>query len=277
MAIDQRGNVVLEKLLVELAWSPSRLADAVNGLLGSGYVGRSTVSEWLHRDRLPRHPLPTVVAHLISDALDREVSVEELWSCRVQRAELWVPADTGLDLPWTAAGTVEVLDDWLRNTGGSIGLDRRFFLAVSGASLTAPAWGYVDHLGGARGGSFAALADPGRTVTVTPAMVDSVAATTAGLRNLGDVDGGHEGSLQFVHHHLTRVGKLLRQARFTHSAVADRLLGEWAPLAQLAAWMAHDAGEHGLAQRYLTSGLHAARTAGDRSVGAYCWPSRVRR
>ena len=132
MAIDQRGNVLLGKLLAELAWSPSRLTEAVNGLLGPGYVGRSTVSEWLHQDRVPRHPLPTVVAHLISDALDREVSVDELWSSRARRAELWVPADDGPHLPWTAAGTVDVLDDWLRHVGGSIGLDRRIFLAVRG-------------------------------------------------------------------------------------------------------------------------------------------------
>jgi hypothetical protein len=63
--------------------------------------------------------------------------------------------------------------------------------------------------------------------------------------------------------------KLLRQARFSSSTVADRLLAEWAQLAQLAAWMADDAGQHGLSQRYFTSGLHAAHTAGDRSVGAY--------
>ncbi|MGH3770362.1 MAG: hypothetical protein ACRDRW_03015 [Pseudonocardiaceae bacterium] len=48
---------------------------------------------------------------------------------------------------------------------------------------------------------------------------------------------------------------------------SSRLLAEWAQLAQLAAWMADDAGQHGLAQRYFTSGLHAAHTAGDRSVG----------
>ncbi|MDQ3153451.1 MAG: hypothetical protein M3R63_17640 [Actinomycetota bacterium] len=269
MAIDQRGNVLLGKLLAELAWSPSRLTEAVNGLLGPGYVGRSTVSEWLHQDRVPRHPLPTVVVHLISDALDREVSVDELWSGRARRAELWVPADDGLHLPWTAAGTVDVLDDWLRHTGGSIGMDRRIFLAVSGAALTAPAWGYVDHLAGTRGGSFAALADAGRTLTVTPAMVDAVAATTAGIRKLGDSEGGHADNLRFVHHHLTWVGKLLRQSRFTTGVVADRLLAEWAQLAQLAGWMAHDAGKHGLAQRYFTSGLHAAHTAGDRSVGTY--------
>ncbi len=262
-------NEILGTLLAELGWSPSRLAGAVNGLLGPGYVARSTVSEWLHQDRVPRGPLPTVVAHLISDALDREVLVAELWSGRARPAELWVPGDAGLRLPWTAAGTVEILDDWLRHTGGSIGMDRRIFLAVSGAALTAPAWGYVDHLAGTRGGSFAALADARRTLTVTPAMVDAVAATTAGIRNLGDVEGGHEDNLRFVHHHLTWVGKLLRQARFTSEAVANRMLAEYGQLMQLAGWMAHDAGQHGLSQRYFTTGLHAAHTAGDRSVGTY--------
>jgi hypothetical protein len=33
--------------------------------------------------------------------------------------------------------------------------------------------------------------------------------------------------------------------------------------------IAHDTGEHGLSQRYFTSGLHASHTAGDRSVGVY--------
>jgi hypothetical protein len=33
--------------------------------------------------------------------------------------------------------------------------------------------------------------------------------------------------------------------------------------------MAHEAGQHGLSQRYFTSGLHAAHTAGDRMVGTY--------
>jgi hypothetical protein len=40
-------------------------------------------------------------------------------------------------------------------------------------------------------------------------------------------------------------------------------------LSQVAGWLAHDAGKYGLSQRYFTSGLHAAHTAGDRSVGVY--------
>ncbi|MGH3771175.1 MAG: hypothetical protein ACRDRW_07240 [Pseudonocardiaceae bacterium] len=265
---DQRGNAVLGALLGELGWSPNHLAGAVNGLLGPSSVARSTVSDWLNQDRLPRGPLPTVVAHLISDTLDRDVSVDELWAGRAQPAEFWVPADHGLHLPWTAAGTVEVLDDWLRHTGGSIGMDRRVLLAVSGASLTAPAWGYVDHLG-IRGDSFAALANNRRSITITSPMVDAVAATTTALRNLGNAEGGHEDNLRFVHHHLTWVSKLLRQARFTSGSVANRLLAEWAQLAQLAAWLANDASQYGLSQRYFTSGLHAAHTSGDRSVGTY--------
>jgi len=265
MGVEPRGNAVLRTLLAELGWSPSRLTEAVNVLLGPGYVARSTVSEWLHLDRVPRDPLPTVVAHLISDARDQEVSVARLWSGRAQPAEFWVPADSGLHLPWTAEGTVEVLDDWLRHTGGSSGMDRRFFLAVSGGTLTGPAWAYVDHLA-TRGGSFAALADS-RAMTVTSTMVDAIAATTAGIRNLGDAEGGHEDNLRFVHHHLTYVARLLRQARFSSAAVANRLLAEWGQLCQEAGWLAHDTGEHGRSQRYFTSGLRAAHTAGDRSVG----------
>ncbi|MGH8573760.1 MAG: hypothetical protein ACREX8_14480, partial [Gammaproteobacteria bacterium] len=268
MGVDQQGNAVLGALLGELAWSPCLLAEAVNGLLGPGYVARSTVSDWLHHDRLPRDPLPTVVAHLISDTLGREVSLDELWSGRARPAEFWVPADAGMNVPWTPAGTVGVLDDWLGHTGGSIRMDRRFFLAVSGGALTAPAWGYVDHLG-TRGGSFAALADGGRTMTVTSTMVDAIAVITAGIRDLGNAEGGHEDNLRFVHHHLTYVARLLRQARFPNAAVFDRLLAEWAQLSKHAGWLAHDTGEHGLSQRYLTSGLHAAHTAGDRSVGVY--------
>ncbi len=75
----------------------------MNGLLGPGYVARSTVSDWLHHDRLPRDPLPTVVAHLISDTLDREVCFDQLWSGRATPAELWVPADAGMARTWTPA------------------------------------------------------------------------------------------------------------------------------------------------------------------------------
>ncbi len=101
--------------------------------------------------------------------------------------------------------------------------------AGSGPALTAPAWGYGDHLG-TRGSSFAGLADERRSMTVTSTMVDAIAATTAGIRTLANTEGGHEDTLRFVHHHLTYVARLLRQARFTHQTVTNRLLTEWARL-----------------------------------------------
>ena len=61
-------------------------------------------------------------------------------------------------------------------------------------------------------------------------MVDAVAAATAGIRNLGDGEGGNNDSLRFLHHHLLWATTLLRQGRFTNGAVADRLLTEWAQL-----------------------------------------------
>jgi hypothetical protein len=149
-----------------------------------------------------------------------------------------------------------------------MGVDRRCFLGVSGGALTAPAWAYADHLT-TRGGSLAALVEGGRTLTVTSTLVDAIAANNAVMRALGDAEGGYEDNLRYVHHHLIYIARLLRQARFTSAAVADRLLTEWAQLSQVAGWLAHDAGEYGLSQRYFTSGLHAAHTAGDRSVGVY--------
>jgi hypothetical protein len=79
------------------------------------------------------------------------------------------------------------------------------------------------------------------------------AVTTAGVCN------GNNDNLRFLHHHLLWVTKLLRQGRFTSSAVANRLLTEWVQPAQLGAWMAHEVGQHGLSQRYFTSGLHGSR------------------
>lgn len=95
MGVARRGNVVLGALLVELGWSAGLLAEAVNGVLGPGHVARGTVADWLRHDRLPRGPLPTVVAHVISDSLGREIGLGELWSGRATPSQLWVPADAG--------------------------------------------------------------------------------------------------------------------------------------------------------------------------------------
>ncbi|HYZ07358.1 MAG TPA: hypothetical protein VE709_01950 [Pseudonocardiaceae bacterium] len=52
-------------------------------------------------------------------------------------------------------------------------------------------------------------------------------------------------------------------------SVELRLFAALAELAQLAGWMALDAGKHGLAQRYLFTALRAAREVGYHSMAAH--------
>ncbi|MGH3326735.1 MAG: hypothetical protein ACRDPT_02865 [Streptomycetales bacterium] len=262
------GNPLLAVVLEELGWSLTRLAAETNAVMGAGYVSRSTVSEWVNRGRVPHEPMPTVVAHLLSDALDEPVSLDKLWQGRARSASLWVPSDDGLDLTWNLDGTVAVLHDWLTHGGGLMDLDRRTFLAISGAALTGPAWDYVDTAAG-RDALARLGAGGGEGVAITPGMVDVIDATVANLRALDDQEGGDGDNLRFVHRHFRTVAGYLKSGNFSEPQVGVRLLASWAQLAQLAGWMAHDAEEHGLAQRYYRTGLHAAHTARDRDVGAY--------
>ncbi|MGH3930447.1 MAG: hypothetical protein ACRDTF_10775 [Pseudonocardiaceae bacterium] len=64
-------------------------------------MARSTVSDWLNLDRLSGDQLSTVVAHLISDTLDREVCFDELWSGRASPPSCGCPPTPG----WTAVDT----------------------------------------------------------------------------------------------------------------------------------------------------------------------------
>jgi hypothetical protein len=262
------GNQQLVAALNELGWTLAGLAREINQVMRSRQVSRQTVSDWVHHGRTPHDPMPTVVAHLLSNALERTISVEQLWSGSASPSTLWVPADAGVSVPWDLGGTVAVLDDWLRGGGPYMDTDRREFLSIAGAAFTASAWGYVDSpSSGMRGIS---LATAGRgSLTITARMVDVVDAAIHGLRTLDDTDGGNADNLRFVHRHVLMIADWLRNARFTSSAVTDRLLGTWAQLAQLAGWTAADAEQHGLAQRYYRTGLHAAHSAGARDVGAH--------
>ena len=258
-------NAELVAAVDEAGWSPGRLADRVNALVGAGYVARTTVVGWLRDNRLPRDPLPTVVAHLLSEVLGRPVDVRWLWQGRVEPSAMWVPANAGMDVPWHLGGIVTLMRNW--PTPGGDTVDRRVFLAVSGAALTGPAWQYVDRLGigqPALGGLGAAEAGK-----ISHGMVDILDSTIRRLRDLDDREGGEQENLRFVHREFDAVAGLVRTGQPADSAVMARLLGNWAQLGQLAGWMAYDGQQHGLAQRYYRTALHAAHAAGDRALGAH--------
>ena len=249
-------NEVLASLLTELGWSPRALARKINHVLGAGTVAETAPYHWRDGSRTPRPPLPTVTAWVLSRELGRPVTVSDLWRGRATHSPLVLPADFEMNLPWSRTGTMGFLDDWVR--AGL--LDRRHFLAVSGAAVISIATGYP----AAEPGRLASAV--GRGCTDNP-LLDQIEQSIPLLQRLDDANGGGA-HLPYVGAQLRAVALLVREGGHLGS-VELRLFAALAELAQLAGWMALDAGKHGLAQRYLFTALRAAREAGYHSMAAH--------
>ncbi|MGH4020358.1 MAG: hypothetical protein ACRDT0_14215 [Pseudonocardiaceae bacterium] len=89
----------------------------------------------------------------------------------------------------------------------------------------------------------------------------------AELRTMDDVAGGGN-VLSLAQHEFGWVAGLLDQASYDERT-GRKLHVALAELGQLAGWVAYDAGQPGLAQRYHVAGLHAAHSADDRPLGAH--------
>lgn len=255
-------NDVLAAHMVVLGWSPGRLARAVNAVLGPGYVARTTVADWVGKGRVPRDPLPTVTAHVLGEALGHPLTPAELWGSEVRPSTAWVRADDGLP-PHTASGaTVEAATQWVVHDGGD--MERRSFLAVSGAALTNPAAFTFPS-----GRAVAPAASHGPVVT--EAVADSIAATVDAIRHIDDAEGGNRSTLHHAHRHFTLVADHVLGNRFATSEIRVRTINLWAQLAQTVGWMAMDAGLHGLAQRYFRTGLAGAYESGDAALTSHIY------
>ncbi len=121
---------------------PPQMVMAVNQLLGEGYLSRSTVSEWMHAGRVPREPLPAIVAQLLSDRLDGHVRAHDLWP-HPGVAPVWaVPADHGLtDISNAPNPAKAVASDWVRFANRQAGCDRRRFYPVPNSAFPGKAGG----------------------------------------------------------------------------------------------------------------------------------------
>ncbi len=165
--------------------------------------------------------------------------------------------DAVLCAPWSHRGTVEA-SVVLR--GGGSRVQRRRFVFLSGAALTAPAHQWLVH-------------EPGPLVSglsgrrISTGLIDRLTAMISELRKMDDVAGG--GSvLSLAQHEFEWVAGLLdralydeRTGRTLHVALAE--------LGQLCGWTAYDAGHHALAQRYYVAALRATHSADDRPLGAH--------
>jgi tetratricopeptide (TPR) repeat protein len=155
------------------------------------------------------------------------------------------------------ATSMDLLDS-LAQVVDSGGVERRGFVAVSGASLTAVALQWLfkpDRVAAALRGD-----------RVTGAVVDDLAQVAGGLCRADDKLGGGR-LLPTVRENLRLVVQLLKNSSYTDT-VGKQLYGLAAELGRLAGWVAYDGGDAALAQRYWMAALRNAHVSGDRGIGA---------
>jgi tetratricopeptide (TPR) repeat protein len=248
---------MLAKMLSSLGWSPYDLARAVNQRLdGRRRIHPTTPFTWRDYGVVPRGPMPSLVAGVLTEATGRVVTAQELWPQLPSAAGTYRPASDGFDAAPTSRNSVALLG---ADPAPGIPPGRRFF-AVSGTALVelAAAWQRaVPELLPPR---------PSGAGAVTHELVDYLAQDAAALRRLDD---GHGGALvrQVASHQLGLTIELLSHSGY--SAREGRALASVvAQLAQLTGWLHFDLGEHGPAQRGYLIALRTAGLAGDRPLEA---------
>ena len=251
-------NVVLTAALAELGWSPKNLARRLNREFGPGTVAETAPYHWRDAGAVPRAPLPAMTAHLLSQELGRMVTVGELWQGKAADSVMLLAASMGLDRAWTMTDLEDIVEDWIR--GGLV--DRRRFLAISGAGLTAMVSRYLDGTAG-----LGTLTSTGGSQDPTDPLVDQVERNLPLLQTLDDTHGGAH-HLSYVSAQFRSVGLVLRE-NMQPAASRRRLTQAFAEIGQLAGWMAFDAAEHGLAQRYFATALRAAHQVNDQALCAH--------
>lgn len=262
-------NQVLSTVLEGAGWSCACLAREVNACMKADYIGRSTVSEWVNKGRVPREPLPTVVAHVLSEATGRKISVTQLWGRPGAESSLWVSADEGYPLRGGFGSVLDMAQEWMTYTGESMDVDRRELLAVSGTALTGVAWSYTDEPLPSGPWGLQENAHASDALRITPGIATMLEASTQELRNLQNHEGGNRNTLRLAHRNFRMMAEYVKSGAAVDAYTQQRLLTSWATLCDLAGLMAFDAHQYGLAQRYWFSGLHLTHTTGDPQFGAH--------
>ena len=129
----KRPNEQLRSWFLRSGWSKGELARQVNRRahqMGAHHVSTDTsrVRRWLDGEQ-PRDPIPRILSELFSERFGCVVAVEDL-GLRPARQPAAV---AGVDLPWTGAQTIALINEFSR---GDLMLGRNGFL---GSSLTVSA------------------------------------------------------------------------------------------------------------------------------------------
>ncbi|HEY8979071.1 MAG TPA: hypothetical protein VIU15_05750 [Streptomyces sp.] len=272
---DKRPNELLTSWFVRSGWSKGELARQVNRRarqLGAGHISTDTsrVRRWLDGEN-PREPIPRILSELFSERFGCVVSVEDLGL----RAARQSPSTSGVDLPWTGPQTIALLSEFSRS---DLMLARRGFLGTSlalsaGPTLIEPMQRWLVP------SPPSAPRDAGQLPTsrargrLSRQELELLEATTTMFRKW-DAQCGGGLRRKAVVGQLHEVTDLLQEPH--PEDTAKRLFKVAAELAELAGWMSYDVGLQPTAQKYFVLALHAAKEAGDRSLGSYILSSMSR-
>ncbi len=166
----------------------------------------------------------------------------------------WLPLTTDGVVPLGPGSPVPALREAQRTA-----MERRTFLTISGASLTALAADWATSTG------THALAGPHHGKPIGEEFITLLETATQHLAGLPTEQRQHTPAL--LDAHLSTVTDLLAHARYS-PAIGTRLHTLAAFLSQTVAWHRFDQGRHTQASQYWVAGLHNAHALGDQDLGA---------
>lgn len=272
---EKRPNEMLSSWFVRSGWSKGELARQVNRRarqLGAHHISTDTsrVRRWLDGEN-PREPIPRILSELFSERFGCVVAVEDLGLRAVHQS----PSVSGVDLPWTGPQTVALISEFSRS---DLMLARRGFLGTSlalaaGPALIEPMQRWLVPGPSAHHDAEPAAVPSRRPARLSKAELDLLESTTVMFRQW-DAQCGGGLRRKAVVGQLHEVTDLLQEPQ--DEATAKRLFRVAGELAELAGWMSYDVGLQPTAQKYFVLALHAAKEAGEKSLGSYILSSMSR-
>ncbi|MCZ4102551.1 Tat pathway signal protein [Streptomyces sp. H39-C1] len=246
-------NTKLTAVIKELGWSQAQVAARfvrvaaeieATELLGTS---RSHVSMWVLGTQ-PAGAAPAILCEVLSRGLQRPVT----------------PAEIGLGPTAPGAPTVDL---WPADTltalldlgGSDLDMERRQVLAntaYSAAGLSLPGqswWDQAPHQAHARRSS---------TLRVGRSEIEAIREMTAFFSRRDQQRGGGDGRAAVVAYLRTEVAAYLN-GTFPTDAIRRELYSAAGELVYLCGWMAFDASQQAVAQRYLTLAVRLAAEADD--------------
>jgi hypothetical protein len=252
----QNLNHELEALIAEARLSHAALARNVNHLGGVRHGLRlaydyRSVGRWL-RGAIPDPPVPDLIAAVLAHSLGHAVQSRNLGFDVTEQAR------QALAFPTTAEGAVATVTTLSKDV-----VNRRALLHGSAFVAALALETAIDC-------RFAPAAETLRRDRGQPRVTDTdLERLHTARRRFGQLDHAHGGghALTGIEHYLHAEVAPLLAGRYS-SRIGRDLFRAAAMLAELMAWMAMDAGYHGLAQRCYTQAAGLAHYAGDTAYGA---------